>query len=421
MELNYGILFFILLITFIIITCTVLVIKNQISKLIYVSFVLGYFIYSGVGISDRNVSNFFILHYSIYLIVFSLIYALINYLIKEKNYTVKVLWNKNKNLNDLILNVLVFIFFICEFLFFVFPKFRLEYLIIPPKSNVYTARYIQASFDEVPILSIAAILLAILLPFLLIKLKILIDNNNRKTAMLLLVYWFYLEFAKVEYISRSQFMVNVVLIYLVYKYDNNKLYLNRKVIQFAFIIFLVGTPILYIYSKTRLNIPVSFSDVVDSYTQLYISEINYPQYYDDIINSEITYGAKNYFKWILTLPIPNFIWTKDIIPFNLFFTKMINSKLDYILLPSILGESFLIFSNYYFIHAAVTAFIISVTDKILSKYNFLFLVRVYIVLLAFNVGRGGSIQIISFCINGLIIVWIYMILKKIFVKKDRLE
>ena len=382
-------------------------------KLIIIGLGISVFIYSGIGISYEEINNLYYFAYQIYLICIFLAFYLTvkgaNYKKKKINITIG-----KRIINKQILLVLSIVYFITKLSYLLFPTFRLQNLIIPPTLNVYGVGVLKNQFESSPVLSIASLIGVLTLPFFFILLSNMLKSGKRYTVLLLILFWGYLDYAIYEYVSRSDILTIFLFAYLVSQYKDDELKIKHKHIVISLVGILVIIPLLYLFGNYRLTHTFEFSNMFSSYINIFTSETSYPRFYDILYNSDSYYGIGNYLLWLTTLPVPKFFVPIEIQTFNAYFTDLIDVHLGYIVLPSILGESFMIFGKHLFwLHGLLLGSILGMAYKVLRRYEFAPIIVLYIGVLSFSIGRGGSMQIISFCINSLLAVWIGILISKI--------
>lgn len=414
MELQVSLLIFLSLISLIIIGGFFLLKRDWTYKIIILGIGFSTFIYSGIGISLTDVDDKYAFSYILYII--SILFGFYIFNIKSspnEKIQLKITYGEI-NLNYIIFIVFTIIYFMSQVLFLIFPEFRLINLIIPPSVNVYGVRYLRTMFQSNTILNISNMVSVLTLPFFFILLNQLIKNKKYKLTLFLIIFWLYLDYVIFEYIGRSSALTVLFFAYLVLQTKTGELKLKSKHLFIASVFLVFITPLLYWYESIRLKQDFNISNLLSSYSNLFLNEITYPQYYDFILEGESLYGIKNYLFWIITLPIPKMLVPIEITPFNTFFTNLVDEHLDYIVLPSILGEAFMIFGeNLFWLHGLIIGSIIGISYKILKSYDFTLVILIYIGVLTFSIGRGGSMEIISFCINCLFTIWILILFSKL--------
>src|SRR5690625_613968 len=415
MEINYYLFALIFLMSLLIIIFFLNIYRDTLYKITVLGIGLSVLTYSGLGISFEDINNNYLFSYFIYLIC--ILFSFTFFYQKNENkdkITISFWWNEKK-VNNIIINFSTILYFISRILYLIIPSNRLINLIIPPTINVYGVRFLSRTFSANNMLNIASLVSTLAFPFFLFFLYKLVKNKKRMTAFLFVGFWIYLDYAIYEYIGRYELIIGLLFLYLVLNYKEDKLIIKKKSIAIISSILVLSIPLLVAYEGYRLSGNIEINNLFYSIELLLQSEISYPKYYDIINSSTSTYGINNYLLWIFTLPIPKMIFPIEIMPFNTYFTDLINPYLDYTVLPSILGEGFMIFGDgLYWLHAIILGSIIGISYRVLSKYDFTTLVIAYISVLTFTIGRGGSMEIISFIINNLFVVWIILILKRLY-------
>lgn len=388
--------------------------KDTTYRLIIIGIGTSIYIYSGIGISHVGISFSYYFAYQLYLVSIMLGFYIVADTVKSKGIKNKVnIIFKNKRINHQILVIATVIYFLTKISYLIFPEFRLQNILIPPTLNVYGVRYLSEQFESSSILNITSLLGVLTIPFFFILLCNLIKSGKKNTVIFLIIFWGYLDYAIYEYLARSDMLTIVVFAYLVVQSRIKNFKINLKHIALATIGIVIALPILYLFEDYRLTGTVEITNIFSPYVSMFMAETSYPKYYDVLFNSEEIYGIGNYLLWIITLPVPKFIIPIEITTFNTYFTNLVDVHLDYIVLPSILGESFMIFGKYLFwMHGILLGLIIGITYRILSKYNFTMVIIIYIAVLSFSIGRGGSMQMISFCINSLFTLWLGILITR---------
>jgi hypothetical protein len=165
-------------------------------------------------------------------------------------------------------------------------------------------------------------------------------------------------------------------------------------------------------------------DFVTSINKLIEIELTFPKYYERITSLK-ELSPLVYILYVLFLPFPSIIWPgKPTIFINDTFTYMMlglvkGSPKYYVILPSILGESMLIFgSNFYWIHAIILGVIIGFIWRVLSINKYFMFINIYYGIQLITIGRGGSQSWIPDAINGLIPLLFWTFILNFIKKRD---
>ena len=174
------------------------------------------------------------------------------------------------------------------------------------------------------------------------------------------------------------------------------------------LMIVLSIPFLLWYEVFRLGGNVAEISLNESFKELIFKEADYPKYYEYI--NEYMYGnisAIKYLLWLIFLPIPSIIFpSKPTVALNTIFSEIFlgiskESYGYYVLLPSLLGEAFLIYGKYfYWIHAIVIGVVIAIVCKFMEKHKYLRYNNLFYSIYILTIGRGGSQGYLSYIINS---------------------
>ena len=204
------------------------------------------------------------------------------------------------------------------------------------------------------------------------------------------------------YLSRNRIAVYLAFLFI-YLVDEE---LISKRIARSLVI--IGLPIMLfcfsalasIRSRGDIN-----SDIVESIKGVIVSEINYPQYYDYCVNKGKEINSLNFIIYIFIVCIPSQLYT--LVGFeapNLSYSlteavtglSYAETNNYYILLPSVLGEALMLYGKYFaFVHGIIYGVIATMFLKILKEHKCLRYLLIYYLLDFFRQFRGGSQYVIS--------------------------
>jgi hypothetical protein len=191
------------------------------------------------------------------------------------------------------------------------------------------------------------------------------------------------------------------------------------------LIVVFSIPFLLWYEKFRIGGSLSDISLTESFKELIFKETDYPKYYEYIniyMNGNIS--AIKYLLWLIFLPIP--FPLKPTLALNTIFSEMIlgiskGSYRYYVLLPSLLGESFLIYGKYfYWIHAIVIGVVIASICKFMEKHRCLTFNNIYYSIYILTIARGGSQGYLGYIINSSMPIVLAIIMINLANKKNRL-
>ncbi len=414
----------IIIVTFLTIIITLIFVcleTDSFRRVTVVLFNFVYYVYCGVGISNEVVSNAYIFNYILFIICLMTAYWAVG---KRKS-------NKNDLTNFSALDTffrknitsfkfLTILFFICLFIPLFIPNFRLNEFFSPPNPNIigiFEKRQIVK--ETIPLYLTQAIKL-LLTPFFLMYIKYLNDRKRTVIVSSLLILWFYLEFLKSGYLGRHELVGYAVLFFFILFSEKGKKYeVKKKYYIFLFVCLIASAPFLLMYQYNRLGKSMDdFSTIGLLIKNIINSEAYYPVYFDKILELPIRIPPIKYFLWMFFLIVPSIVLpSKPTIAINSIFTTTITGlslgdKYYSIILPSILGESFIIYGAYFFwIHALLLGLFFGLIQKKLSNHYYLTFWNIYVLIEFVKIPRGGSQGFISWVINSsifLIMLLIYL-------------
>ncbi|HFE9683149.1 TPA: O-antigen polysaccharide polymerase Wzy [Clostridium perfringens] len=378
-------------------------------------------IYSGIGISFSKTNEKYLIKFMIFMILivfFTILTIRILGNFKLRKYNDK--FDKFCKNNEKFFNIVSFLF-ICTLLIHLFiPVIRINQLWSPPSPtliNIFERSEIASSGF---ILSLSDLLNIFLQPFFFIYLFILKEKNKKIKLALYLFFWIYLQYLKIGYMGRNDMIIFFIFILLLYGYDLKKYIKIKKKQIFVIIIGLVlAIPFLIWYESFRLGVNNQLISIGRSLEELFFKECDYPKYYE-FINQSIS--PIKYILWIIFLPIPSLIFPgKPTIEINTIFSEFIlgisrKSAGYYVLLPSLMGESFMIFGNdFFWIHAILLGVIIGFIFSYVNRYRYLTFFSLFYSIYILTIGRGGSQGYIGILINSCIPI---LLLNSIICKKN---
>lgn len=415
-----------------IITITVIIIRiftigsEQDEHILYLCLGMGVFMYSGFGISYSAVSNSYIIPYSIFLLC---LFAPIK-LIMGRGY-IRITFGKRsddgylKKLDDTLdrypnfYAIMASIFLLSIFVYLLTPTVRISNLWNPPISSAIGI-HARRNTGKNLIITLANTLNIASMPFFFVYLQKLIERKKIVKYFLMIAIWMYLDFLKYGYLSRYEMMVYLMFAILsigIMRYGEIKLDRGMRILLIA-VGFLV-VPFLASYIYTRTGASYQSSSFVESVMDLIYGETYYPIYYDKIIQTgQGLISPIVFVLWLICLPIPSVVWpTKPTIDPSYEFTKMLignvskTSATYYNSLPSVLGESFLIFGDtFYFVEALLIGIFVGIYFRFFFKSKKLSVLSLYMIIMLVTVGRGGATSYMSAMINGsiILIIWTWL-------------
>lgn len=411
-------LFFLILITICITIFFVMISQDFFDKCVISFFNFSFFIYSGYGITGINVEKTFILFFVIFLLVTDSAFTFFSKRFSRTSKTSNVsILKETTEISNYLLGVLTFLFFVTLILPLIVPQFRMIELFQPPISNSKLIFEKRRMSNENTILYLAKTIQILLLPFFLILIQRLANKGKNFKWILAFILFVYLKFHEFSYLSRNEIVGYAALFFATLFLSKNLKKFRGAFLFITLIIALVSIPFFVNYQITRIGGNVTKYGYIDYINVLLSSEGYYPFYYEKIINYGISVSPAMYFLWMIFLVVPNKILPiKPTIAINDMFTQRVTGLRygDYlysIQLPSILGESFILFGKAFFwLHGIFLGIISALFFSVFKRYSDLKLWLIYTAISFIKVPRGGSQGFISEILNGslglLIVLWL---------------
>ena len=394
------------------------------TKLLFGFMLLTIFTYSGVGIAYESVSNRYI--YSYVLFCLGLCLA-----VRFMFHTRFVLGKVNRNIdktsyngfdfdyNNRAITILAILFMITNGIHLIVPSFNLLKLFRPglPTSELIYAR--RATSNSNIIIRLSGTINTFCLPFFCMYLKKLVDFKKKWIAILLVLFWTYLSYLQYDYLSRYEIVISIGLAFCIgaFVYPDG-IKLVKKYVVIGVVTFIALVPFLYAYIDIRSGNTFEMLSIGKAIQSLIESEIFYPKYYDTCSSIYGSESIINFILWLVCLPIPSVLFpNKPTVTIAYNFTYAV-SGLRYgaqayysSLLPSIVGEGIILWGPWLVLfHGLIIGLFIGAYFKFIKKYNSLYVLNVYMVLMILTMGRGGASSYMSKLINGTfaMLVWGYV-------------
>ncbi|XUC78779.1 hypothetical protein IGI78_002092 [Enterococcus sp. DIV1767] len=393
-------------------------------RLIFYLFIVGMFIYSGIGISIYPLQDkeTYLLSYVLFIVFFTIFGVVI---CNSKYLNISA---ENKAALSDIVNKqswLVLMLSIIYIFTFIFP------LIYPENalSNIFNFQNFANDFSTISFSERVLIKNNSLLNFIIGPLRILVTpffylllfQLRYKPFRFIMIYSLpiYLKFVNNAYISRNEILFFLLFIFLYLWFQ--KIFDRKILALFSIIGIFFILPFFYDFTFLRTGDNVISEDKLDKIFLLLSEETSYVNLLHFAENSLDLKEKINFFSYILTSPIPNFLLFGLIKPIALseIFTHIIiglnyGDLGYYLLLPTVFGEGIMLFGvSFSWIYSFVVSFFYLTIGKIISDFKELEFMLIAFVLDIFRQIRGGS----QFIYTSWIPCLVYFILFLIVVKR----
>lgn len=186
------------------------------------------------------------------------------------------------------------------------PSFNLLKLFQPglPTSKLIYAR--RAADKSNIILRLASTVNIFCLPFFCMYLKKLVDLKKKWVAVLLILFWMYLDYLQYDYMSRNQILILLGFAFCIGAFvypDGIRIVKRYVVIAAAVLIILV--PLLNAYVDIGSGNSYEIQTIGNAMESLAEQEIYYPKYYDTCVSLYGSESILSFMLWLVFLPIPS--------------------------------------------------------------------------------------------------------------------
>lgn len=389
-------------------------------RTVWLAAVASVYVYSGIGIALKDVDKKNALYYFIYIFVMGAFYILfVRFRFKSRSdFAAKMdrvldVWDR-ENAKKIFI-ALVVMCLLLRTASLIYPVNHLTHFGLTYDSanniNNLTGRYS----------TVITLLTEILGPFFYIGICYL--TNKTRNVALILTYDLLITLLYSGYFSRHE-LVTVVWITILHYINRGSASLHRaaaKKRRRAIVSLAVVFPILFYFmivlmeSRIASHTKYSFSDFI-------IGEIDYPKYYQRIHQMAPMVATRDFFLQLLDSFVPLIPTPKYNIDVNVMFSEQVlgvgmYSPYFFVVLPSALGEAFLVFGNtHYWMHAAVIALMLSMIYKLTREVRQLSILWYYYVACVLKFGRAGYEQLsqsvwLNFVVVNVVIVFVSALYK----------
>lgn len=396
-----------------------LIIKNKKHLSLLFCFYCTFFVYSGIGISFNTVDKINIIYYMFFLIVLSIVYTIIcKTRIRTSSYQ-KSDYNKINYMESNLAKGF-FTFFMC--LYIALRLFSLVY----PVNHLANLSLVYDSSNNIQNLlgentSLIQTLASIIMPFFYIGM--FYNFKKVRSIVFLLSIDSLIKLIITGYLSRHE-IVSIVIIcsFLYISGTLNKGYenLSKEKRRLFFTVITILPILAYVMvelMETRISSGTKYSIIT-----MIEKEISFPKSYQKIVDMSPLVNKKDYFLQLLDTFVPILPTPKHEMNLNVTYSKrMLGYGLSTpgfsIKLPSLLGESFLIFgNNLFWIHAIIIAIMMGMINKLTSDKH-LKILRLYYIVSILKCGRAGYEELSqTILLNFVVVAGAIFVIRELFNK-----
>lgn len=416
-DLTYSALYF--MITLLSVIYTRRRVHQVNDRMTVILFLLGFYVYSGIGGARIGVQKNYVFYYLLFIIIYlsTYIYFYKKYNVFNSRYGYKKDTLSIAYFSEGYWGLIILFYYMINLFPFFYPinqVSKLYTLTGPDLTSLFSERFYTTSTD---ILSkIVDYFDILLLPFFYVG----IYRYKEKVFKLGLsiLGLIYLQYSLNGYIGRGQLMMGLatfVLAVYTHKQGYRKFILISGVLVLPFIF-----QALYWYSLSRIGNTEQYGDLSNGLYNIFVQETSFPiMVVQKIFDNNYHADIGSYFKWIITLPIPKILTgVIDGARINLEISEDILNRYRtspgfYIMLPGLLGESIYIYGKILFIlHSIFIGWAMSLTIHLFSKYKEFNILLIYsVITFAYILNRGGLASTLPILVNQYMLIYIYIYYK----------
>jgi hypothetical protein len=418
MTFQLHVFFIVIIGTFLISAITFRKVKGYWQRFLWMGLISGVFIYSGVGAAYREVPRAYLLYYFGFILSLSISFF----------FFVAVLGGMSRKAGNVLnqalsgidrqrgWNIIIFASLFFYFIPLLYPEFRLHEFFNPHFPDLQTAFMERFQVAEINIfLKLIDYLRILIAPFFFIALYK--HRKSMKKVILVLLLLLYIQYVNQSYIGRSTVGMTILLIFISL-WVIHPAYRSR-LIAIGIALVPLGLAGSYLYGIIRIGGQIYTFDFWNSVFEMIYAETSFPiQVGTPIIESGQRGDLLDYFKWIITLPIPKLL-TGEIagarINYEISEVILLTSTGGqgwYVVLPGLVAESVYIYGrSFFWLHGVFVGFIAAVTVRLVERCpQLLFLVAHLVVLFFYVLNRGGIAALLPNIVNQFLLFYVFILM-----------
>lgn len=362
-------------------------------KLYVIPYIVFFFIYSGAGIAWDNCNKAYIPYYFIWMSFFSLAVCLA--MGRRRCQSVEGVQGTLSFWVIQYADIFIYSYIILQLLSLGISG-KMYNLLSPPSPDLLgVMEQVEEGHGEGGIIYYLKHILFVFYFVSLYKYR-----NSPLKLFIAIFFPFYVSYAGSGYLARSTVMGYLIIFIIAVYYYNPQLRKRiRLLVGIGLPFVLVGLS-FYTFIRIGHDIDITPGEAIKL---LAYQETSYPTQFDLIQKLHFdTDLLKDYWEWLITLPLPGFLKdsSKDYF-FNAIFTENIYGTMRgqmgfSVALPSIVGEGIFIFGrDYFFLHAVLLGFFVGTTYRIVKRKEEFFFFLYAGVFMAFHSARAGTVATYS--------------------------
>lgn len=388
-------------------------------KLCIMLFILGYAMYSGIGICLDSVSDGYFVQYFLFLLCF-----ILSFVFSSRIASLKKVPNSKFALQDSILQLSSCLFWIIIVISFFYPVNHFA-------SMSRFKMSLNDVFLEKKETGLEYILRILKLSLRPLYYSYLLKKNKPALSIFLLVLEVLIGGFVGGYVSRTEMLSSFLLIMFVlvihrYSAESNVVSLTdrgvlfRKFVRVLSVFFLIvafSLPALYLYQLYRVGLSNGSGSTHDMVWGVLSIEFAFPTHFDECVMYHKSGMFLKYLLYLITLPIPSksLLNISTSFTLNYSFTTFVTG-INYgdpgysVVLSGLLGEGLIICGPYFaFVFAILLGLLCGFFFKYYYKFKEMRFWLMSIIISIFLMNRGGSQGTVSTLINASVLFFLLSI------------
>lgn len=379
------------------------------------------FLYDGLAVGMYPELHAYVWEYLVFLIVLLLSFELANYLAvffrlrsamrstaDSVSYSFQDFLVENRRL----MKYGAYFYIGMKLVLLLYPTFRLDLLLHPPNLTLVGHLDDLAESRTDSLYRLVTMLQMFFLPFLYIHCMHLLGEGKKIKSIILMILPVYISFVDASYISRNELItlgLTLLAMLTAYEKESQSFKISLRFVLTVGVLLLFCIPLLSAFETYRLNGELSIASLSDSVDHILTSETGIARYIpfaDAYGRSDVVSGI-DYILWLIFLPVPSALWPgKPTLGINTIFSSLIlgvgpGQPGYYVLLPTVLGDSLLVWGPvFYWMTALLVGSIAGIVIGRIKTIPSLRLYALYYSGAALVFARGGSQSILGTMVNG---------------------
>lgn len=382
--------------------------RDDMARLYAIMPVLGIVMFSSISSTYEHIPYSLFISNIAFIFTFSLVFTSLILVFGKSNNRQGVDENIRQFLTKYSSSIL-FLYVALLVLDLVTPEMRLHLILSPPSPDLHALMFER--FNETRELSTFESLVNYLQLLLTPLFFASLQYKKAKISIILSLVTIYLLYVHKAYISRGDVLLYLFTILIYYWVAVPKY--RYKITAISLLLFPLLIYLSYMWMYLRLGIMSVDESFITALYKVFESQTNFADLSAvPLIESQDRINLKDYFVWLVTLPIPKAIFGSiEVVRINYEISETVlgvsrGASGFYINLPGVVAEGVYIYDKLYLIHAASMSAVFYVLYRFIGSYRSLVLLNAYyLYMISYAFPRAGVSAIMPILLNLSILVY----------------